>query len=163
DRTVGKLYSRPRIFCDCGARVLELLYCRACGDVLLGGYVPRDAMKSKIFASSLMPDTPDLSRIPDLVRPDRTARNYMVYWPRTNPQQARDKGTWKRKGVTFSFRLSRFEPKTGRLENDEDNATGWSYHIDTSGSTYDLDDLSPFPQICPACGVDGLRSGADLK
>ena len=37
---VGRMYDTPRSTCgDCGARVLELLYCFECGDVSLGGYV----------------------------------------------------------------------------------------------------------------------------
>lgn len=39
-RRVGRMYDTPRSTCaDCGARVLELLYCFECGDVSLGGYV----------------------------------------------------------------------------------------------------------------------------
>ena len=38
-RLVGRLYDTPRSSCECGARVLELLYCFECGDVSLGGYV----------------------------------------------------------------------------------------------------------------------------
>jgi hypothetical protein len=159
DRTVGKLYSRPRTFCDCGARVLELLFCRSCGDVFLGGYAPRKATEERSFNSYLLPDTPDLSRIPDLVRPDRTARNYIVYWPRTTLQQARDPNPWSRDGVRFAFRLSRLTPKTGRLENSADSATGWSYHVETRNSGYELDELSPFPPACPSCGSDWERRG----
>jgi DEAD/DEAH box helicase domain-containing protein len=37
---VGRMYDTPRSTCtECGARVLELLYCFECGDVSLGGYV----------------------------------------------------------------------------------------------------------------------------
>jgi len=39
-RRIGHMYDTPRSTCaDCGARVLELLYCFECGDVSLGGYV----------------------------------------------------------------------------------------------------------------------------
>ncbi len=39
-RRAGRMYDTPRSTCvDCGARVLELLYCFECGDVSLGGYV----------------------------------------------------------------------------------------------------------------------------
>ncbi|TDX74852.1 DEAD/DEAH box helicase domain-containing protein [Rathayibacter sp. PhB151] len=39
-RRVGRMYDTPRSTCsECGARVLELLYCFDCGDVSLGGYV----------------------------------------------------------------------------------------------------------------------------
>ncbi|MGH7717300.1 MAG: DEAD/DEAH box helicase, partial [Gemmatimonadaceae bacterium] len=39
DRRVGRLYAIPTITCECGSRVLELLYCYQCGDVSLGGFV----------------------------------------------------------------------------------------------------------------------------
>lgn len=39
-RRMGRMYDTPRSTClDCGARVLELLYCFECGDVSLGGYI----------------------------------------------------------------------------------------------------------------------------
>lgn len=160
DRGVGRLYSRPRTFCACGSRVLELLFCRSCGEVFLGGYVPYEASGGPAFNSYLLPDTPDLSRIPDLARPDRTARNYVIYWPRTAKQEANDKDSWDRdhKSVRFSFRRSVLIPKAGTLENREDGATGWSYHVENLDSRYELDDLSPFPNACPACGSDWERT-----
>lgn len=36
-RPIGKLYTDPRPWCDCGARVLELFSCRRCGLLFLGG------------------------------------------------------------------------------------------------------------------------------
>lgn len=38
-RRVGKFYKRPRTFCDCGHKVLEVLVCENCGEVYLGGYL----------------------------------------------------------------------------------------------------------------------------
>lgn len=37
-RTIGRMYKRPRSFCDCGKKVLELLVCENCGEVFMGGY-----------------------------------------------------------------------------------------------------------------------------
>ena len=37
DRRIGKLYSRPTPICDCGSRVLGMLYCDICGEASLGG------------------------------------------------------------------------------------------------------------------------------
>lgn len=39
DRWVGKYFSRPTLRCECGARVLQLLYCQTCGESYLGGWV----------------------------------------------------------------------------------------------------------------------------
>ncbi|MFC7642658.1 helicase-related protein [Streptosporangium lutulentum] len=165
-RGIGRLYERPRIFCGCGARVLELLFCRSCGDTFLGGYAPWDAFDRAAFDSHLLPDTPDLSRIPDLARPDRTAHNYVVYWPRTTQQQANDRNTFQRgKGaVTLSFRLSVLDPHASTLANREEGATGWSFHIESSKDPetgeprVDLDKLSPFPSGCPSCATDWERT-----
>jgi DEAD/DEAH box helicase domain-containing protein len=35
---VGQLHYTPAVTCHCGSRVMELLYCDACGEVFLGGY-----------------------------------------------------------------------------------------------------------------------------
>ena len=40
-RPCGRLYVEPRIWCECGARVLEVFSCRICGLLFLGG-VPDD-------------------------------------------------------------------------------------------------------------------------
>lgn len=36
-RPFGKLYTEPRLWCDCGTRVLEVFSCRHCGLLFLGG------------------------------------------------------------------------------------------------------------------------------
>ncbi|MET8046563.1 DEAD/DEAH box helicase [Streptosporangium sp. NPDC005286] len=165
-RGIGRMYARPRTFCVCGARVLELLFCRSCGDVFLGGYAPWEAFDRPAFDSHLLPDTPDLSRIPDLARPDRTAHNYVVYWPRTHRQQAGNNDSFQRGGgaVTMSFRRSVLNPRAGTLTNQEEGTTGWSFHIESSknpetgASRVDLDKLSPFPTRCPSCAADWERT-----
>lgn len=53
-RPVGKLYTDPRPWCDCGARVLELFSCRRCGLLFLGG-IPDNVHQS------LWPWSDDLS------------------------------------------------------------------------------------------------------
>lgn len=61
---VGRLHYGPALTCSCGARVLELLYCEACGEVFLGGYRQRGANPNEWYLS---PDHPDLEASPDLV------------------------------------------------------------------------------------------------
>jgi ATP-dependent helicase YprA (DUF1998 family)/predicted nucleic acid-binding Zn-ribbon protein len=39
---LGRLYPEPRVACDCGARVFEILTHRDCGATFLKGYVPRE-------------------------------------------------------------------------------------------------------------------------
>jgi Lhr-like helicase len=38
-RWVGQYFASPQLRCDCGARVLQLLYCQTCGEAYLGGWV----------------------------------------------------------------------------------------------------------------------------
>ncbi|WP_172836130.1 DEAD/DEAH box helicase [Microlunatus soli] len=57
-RRVGRMYDTPRSTCaECGARVLELLYCFECGDVSLGGYVVERPGRGAVVLSTT-PVTP---------------------------------------------------------------------------------------------------------
>lgn len=52
-RRIGRMYDTPRSTCaDCGARVLELLYCFECGDVSLGGYVVDSPSRGTVVLST---------------------------------------------------------------------------------------------------------------
>ncbi|MDI1458719.1 DEAD/DEAH box helicase [Streptomyces sp. ATE26] len=164
-RTIGKVFSVPRTSCDCGARVLELLYCQSCGEAMLGGYAPRNAVRARVFKSILLPDSPDLSRVPDQSGRDRTAANYIVYWPSSKPQRADDDAHWTggNGSVRFTFRRSIYDPASGHLQNKEAGATGWSFHVaspvdkSTGRSKLDLSLLPPFPTKSPCCGADWER------
>lgn len=47
-RPVGRLYSYPRVTCECGARVLEVFVCRICGLLFLGG-VPEGDSEDRLW------------------------------------------------------------------------------------------------------------------
>ena len=165
-RTVGKLYPRPTPRCDCGARVLELLYCQNCGDVFLGGYAPESAFKKgkgKAFEAGLLADLPDLDSLPDGVNTGTSAANYIVYWPRKQDpvlekrawESSSDKGAMS---AGFEFKRSSYEPRTGMLRNHV-NHTGWSFHVNPAESKdkrtrLKRPDLPAAPTKCPACGDD---------
>ncbi|MFD5085166.1 DEAD/DEAH box helicase [Kitasatospora sp. NPDC058406] len=165
ERSIGRIYSVPRTSCDCGSRVLELLYCQSCGEAMLGGYAPQRATGGGLFSSVLLPDSPDLSRIPDQMGKDRTAANYIVYWPSTSPQRADDDATWNADhgSVTFAFRRSIYDPASGTLRNREAGATGWSFHVSTPADKttgkprHALSAFPPFPTRSPCCGADWER------
>ena len=48
-RPCGKLYSEPRIWCDCSARVLEMFHCRVCGLLFLGGIPDGDGLEDRLW------------------------------------------------------------------------------------------------------------------
>jgi ATP-dependent helicase YprA (DUF1998 family) len=165
DRAIGKIFSVPRTSCDCGARVLELLYCQSCGEAMLGGYAPRRAVRAKRFKSILLPDSPDLSRVPDQSGRDRTAANYVVYWPSTKPQRADDNAQWtaENSSIHFTFHRSLYDPASGHLQNQDSGATGWSFHVTspvdkkTGLPKFDVSLLPPFPTRSPCCGANWER------
>src|SRR4029077_2589799 len=74
----GMLPSLTALTCSCGARVLELLYCEACGEIFFGGYRKAGQNPNEWFLS---PDHPDLESSPDLVSVEREYSRYAVFWP----------------------------------------------------------------------------------
>lgn len=175
DRTVGKLYAEPATRCECGARVLELLYCQNCGDVMLGGFAPENDLQKPRVSTMLLADVPELSKLPDQASLKRTADNYLVYWPRAEATLANlDAAKWTKdkKNVEYAFRQSILNPASGEISNQVGGATGWSFHalIARSGTgerRRDPESVSPFPTQCPSCGDDWAieygRNGKRLK
>lgn len=161
-RTVGKLHVDPVTRCQCGSRVLELLYCQNCGDVMLGGFTPEGDTQARVVKTMLLADVPDLAKLPDQVSLQRTAGNYLVYWPRAESRITRlDATGWNADSgaVRYEFRPSRLTPESGALENKGEDRTGWSFHATAVRSRSgeqrrDPSTLSPFPTQCPSCGDD---------
>ncbi|WP_006604719.1 DEAD/DEAH box helicase [Streptomyces auratus] len=169
DRTVGRLFARPTSRCSaCASRVLELLYCQNCGDVMLGGYASASSIAAKRFNGGLLPDLPDLEAQAEGTLLDASAANYVVYWPRTEePVIDATDFAWARssEGGTYSaefrFKRSKLSPRTGHLANtrDRNESTGWSFHttVPQPGKRKQalrLEQLPAAPTQCPACGDD---------
>jgi ATP-dependent helicase YprA (DUF1998 family) len=163
DRRVGKLFSQPQYRCECGARVLDLLYCQTCGDLFLGGFRGTTSLIADDLDAFLLPDIPNLEDLPEQASLSRNARSYLVYWPRTDRPADED---WTRENgkYRFEFRRSIYAPQTGRLVNKAVGATGWSFHV-VAGAGGDAELVSPHPTICPACGDDWemFRAGPRKK
>jgi ATP-dependent helicase YprA (DUF1998 family) len=146
DRPVGRLFVQPAYRCDCGSRVLELLYCQSCGEAFLGGFAEGD----ELSGWSLVPTDPDISEVPDQRPKRRMADVHLVHWPRLEPIADPD---WTRENHQFTWRRSHYDPKTGGLRNDAIDATGWSFHV----TGPDADRLPSAPTQCPRCGDDRER------
>jgi len=161
-RRVGPLSAEPITRCTCGARALELLYCQNCGDVLLGGFVPAGSTQQDKVQALMLADVPELAKIPDRVSLERTANNYLVFWPRLTRPEVDDLDWTRDNGnVKYEFRRSRINPSNGEVRNSPQNAdhTGWTFHAvakkDRKGKPKrDPESLSPFPTQCPGCGDD---------
>ena len=76
---VGSLHYTPALTCQCGARILELLYCEACGEVFLGGYRRETGVNPNEWY--LSPDHPDLESSPDIASLSRDYPRFAVFWP----------------------------------------------------------------------------------
>jgi hypothetical protein len=120
-RTVGRLYMEPRLRCSCGARVLELLACKDCGDVFLGGYSAEEAQTSRKF---LVTNSTKLTDLPEKATASADASRYRVYWPVANDREPVHSewtvvgGTPRddhRPRYTFGFQRINLNPSTGML------------------------------------------------
>jgi ATP-dependent helicase YprA (DUF1998 family) len=151
ERRVGKLYARPQYACECGSRVLDLLYCQTCGDLFLGGYRTPDPAAGPAISAFLAPELPNLENLPDQAADKRTSVNYLLYWPSTD--QPADE-TWNRQAYRFEFRRSAYDPRIGRIVNRHAAATGWTFHVIGVGSHARIEQVPPFPIVCPRCGDD---------
>ena len=117
-RRVGRVYPAPRFTCECGSRVLELLYCESCGETMLGGFVARSHQREFLLSTSS-----DLESVPDRTTSTRNAHTYRVYWP--TARQPVGRASWSRTGrksptdqsapaYTMTFRKAKYLPGDGR-------------------------------------------------
>ncbi|HEY3545168.1 MAG TPA: DEAD/DEAH box helicase [Propionicimonas sp.] len=155
-RRIGRIYSSARLTCECGSRVLELLYCQSCGESMLGGYVA--AAGSRQF---LLPTMTSLDDLPDRADHGRDAAGYRVYWPTERTPVVTAK--WERTGTklatdprapkySMSFVKATLLPGTGQLSVKPGRAsTGYAYRIEAGGAE---SRMPAFPTKCPSCGDD---------
>ncbi len=153
DRPVGKLYLEPRIRCECGSRVLDLLYCQTCGDVFLGGYKTVDPENPGAWF--LFPDQPDLEGLPDTAIARKSAGNYALYWPSLGTP---DDEQWVRGSddgqYRFRFFRAALDPGRARVAVGLQGQTGWVFTVRAPGSEEALQEIPALPVKCPQCGDD---------
>jgi DEAD/DEAH box helicase domain-containing protein len=159
----GTLHYVPTLTCGCGSRVLELLYCEACGDIFFGGYRrpkvgdqpdPNAGLNPNEWY--LSPDHPDLEASPDMASLDRDYVRYAVYWPAAqgltpaSPQ-------WTQDGVGRTWRPARFTPIDGKVAL---GGRGYLYFVPAmhSANPPNVDSArQAYPARCPRCDADWSR------
>jgi ATP-dependent helicase YprA (DUF1998 family) len=159
DRRVGRLWSKPRHRCECGARVLRLMYCQTCGDLFLGGFLaPSLAPGDRLHDDEryLVAELGDLDRLPDQARERETCRDFTLYWPRPVAEaELAARRSWTREGYTFEFRPAALDHSTGRLKISKQGQTGWTYEVSDKGvDSSQIERIPPLPIFCPQCGTD---------
>lgn len=150
ERTIGRLFTRPRAFCPCGGRVLDLLYCFYCGEPSLGGFVVADGPEGDdgVFLAS----TPAR----EAERPGgqvfhRSMAEYRWFWP--GVAQSTDK--WQHTGaegskMEFCFAPAQLHPRLGylSLNSPSSEANGTSLHVSPATARWFPPAL---PSRCPRC------------
>jgi DEAD/DEAH box helicase domain-containing protein len=159
----GALHYTPTLTCGCGSRVLELLYCEACGEIYFGGYRrpkigepidPRTGLNPGEWY--LTPDHPDLEGAPDLVSLDRDYMRYAVYWPASagrTPATPR----WAPGGIPRTWSAATFNHVDGKVAL---GGAGFLYHVPAMHAASPPDDESArqaFPSRCARCDADWSR------
>ncbi|WP_280464250.1 DEAD/DEAH box helicase [Nocardia cyriacigeorgica] len=139
-RRVGRLFSTPVSTCtECGARVLELLYCYECGDVSLGGYIV-EAQGREILLSPTPVDETQSAK-PVFLRP---AKQY--YWYRPGTISSYD--SWTSDSIKLAFSPVSWNPALGvAARHGEPTGVGLVFTGDSPE-----DRVPALPDRCPSCG-----------
>jgi DEAD/DEAH box helicase domain-containing protein len=147
---VGKLFPIPVSTCDCGGRVLELLYCFECGDASFGGYVAGDEDGTLLLTAT----PPEESKTAaDLVF-RRSHGAYIWYRPGGNSTQAQwsHKRPDNGKSIDLTFAAASWAPLLGALSPGVTPGTGVMLAV--AGLPAESDIRVPaLPERCPRCGL----------
>jgi hypothetical protein len=165
---IGQLHYTPVFACNCGSRIVELLYCEACGEVFLGGYRSPGQNPNEWFLS---PDHPDLEASPEIASLDRGYANYAVFWPAPNGMQPVTQ-QWTQKGVQREWQLAHFVPAEGRVAHGSNAQAvrGYLYRVrqmhgpggnilDPPPQALDSSASNVYPSRCPRCDTNWARRG----
>ena len=140
-----------------GRRLFELLYCEACGELLLGGQRGSSSGSTKV--TELLPSAANLEAIPEKTGSEyydkMTWEQFAVFWPKTAEPRTSERGydRWDRASL---------DPTSGAVTERDDVPAG---HIggyvyfqtddameNAKGKQIRLRMAQPF--CCPKCGTD---------
>ena len=151
ERKIGKLYSSPKLFCNCGGRVLDILVCTHCGDTLIGGYRSESKSKKEEY---IVHDQPNLENIPQtgVNIHNKKYDQYTVMWNGSTQPESWDNNKQ-------SWRYTSFSPFKGiKSLNGDKNI--YEFLIDNSKDTeYE----SAIPLVCPSCEAKGSKGFSSLR
>jgi len=157
--TIGAVHANHSLSCSCGSRILDLIICEVCGEVLLGGYkAERKVGNNGKVIEILTPDQPNLEGIPDQVALDQRYGNYRVFWslPHDNPSwntEPQDPA-WTVDGINRKWIRAKLNRVTGVLDPtptppNTDEIPGWLYRV-----AGDHPNMAALPTKCPRCDAD---------
>ena len=154
----GAMYYLPTLTCQCGSRILELLYCEPCGEIFFGGYRDSTGNPNEWYLS---PDRPNLEGAPDLSSIDRDYDRYAVFWPVLD-NQTPVTPQWTQNGVLRRWWRASLDPTDGRvgLGVEAYNIPGYLYYVPAVHGANPPDSPAgreTYPAICPRCDADWRR------
>ena len=160
DRNIGKIYEIPKIKCDCGHQVLELLYCSQCGETSFGAIVAKyDQMDANNWqlSSSLGDNKIPLTNFVN-------QRKYSEYlWISNNKPTKLDKKIHSHIGKDFSceleFKEVFYNSHDGRLNGDPAESTNAIMMTIKKAQEADYDKIPSLPEKCPHCLSDTVNRG----
>lgn len=134
-----------------GRRLFELLYCEACGDLLLGGQRGRPVGSSS--ATELLPSTAELENLPERAAAEYYDKmsfdQFAVFWP-SRAIPALDGRSWD------GWEAASLDPNSGVVSLGEDVSDerigGRLYNQSTAAAPKGRRSAQPF--CCPNCGTD---------
>ncbi len=165
-RNVGKFYAEPRLWCTCGHKVLQLLYCQACGEQYLGGWVHREPGVLRLSVDRSGESREDFGAY---LKP---ADQFKVFWP-ANGREAVDlfESTVDNQ-FKIGFSKVTFDSRDGTLRsNPVGNAFVWGVSVSQklgkdarrqSNAYAELAQASALPVFCAHCGKDSLSRRGSL-
>ena len=161
---VGALHYIPSPSCQCGSRVLELLYCEPCGEVFLGGYRGETGNPNEW---RLTPDYPNLEQAPDRAGTDRNYENYAVFWPAS--ASAPTSPHWQENKIRREWRRARLDRPSGIVAAGS-AGDGYLYYVPAMHRRVRPGAQRPrspgaFPSRCPRCDADwgGRSIGSPIR
>lgn len=160
DRVIGRLLAVPASTCpDCGSRVLELLNCRECGDISLGGFAVNRLSAEKDGGIVLGPTTAEIPSLEAVPVYRRRHGQYVWYWPGERPIQkdpSWSKTLPNKKSATFTFVQAELNPALGLIQTPSMTPTGWCLSVSMRNASQDV--AAPaLPDRCPRCGQAELN------
>lgn len=151
----GVTHSKPDAEGARGRRLFELLYCEACGDLLIGGQRGQSVSDSSV--TELLPAAADLDNLPEKVGSQyydqMTLDEFAVFWPRRAlpSLSERDYDAWD---------IAYLNPETGLVSTSlsttvpQGHIGGYLYRQTDAAVKGRNGKLMAQPFCCPKCGTD---------
>jgi DEAD/DEAH box helicase domain-containing protein len=143
-------------------RLFEMLYCEACGQLLVGGMRSSVRDNRSPGLAELLPFETDLENLPDAAASgafeDLSYSDFAIFWPTV--QREPIEGAARRNKWVWRWEPAVLDPYTGVLERaggrtQVENGVRGFYLAWTGGPSGDRERAgSHVPSTCPHCGID---------